>query len=597
MNSTRVVLATLLIAAAASAEVAPSLSVKEAFHAHPPAMVTAFSSVHNAATRVPVLHALPALSAEERARLTRPAATGSIQAIPVGVVRTVPGSVGLRAAAAELPSDPTAPVSGGVLDRLADDTFVWTAGFSSAGAGAIRLNLSHLEPRDASVYVYARDGEVHGPYTAAQIGDGFWTNTVFASEVFAEVRFKIAGGSQRVHLEIGELLHLEHANFAPPGGDDVRASDLRDQHSCFQQTPCVPSSEFSQSALLDRARAIGAMEYVKDGAGWVCTGGLLNDQDDSTTTPWFLTADHCISTQAVANTLEVFWDYARSSCNGAAPNKSSMPRQLGAQFVTGSEPLDFSLLRLNSTPPGSRWYLGWNAGLDLANTADIQLYRLSHPDGEPLHYSRATSLGTVDAPRYAGYVFSAAAYGAVAGGSSGSPVFTFGSDGAQVVGSLSGVNAATEADLEAYCSYEKYVVRDSGFRAAMGQMAPYLSGVPSQPQPCVPNASTTCLVNDRFSVRVTYDVGNGPQPMTAIKFTPNSGLFWFTDAGNIEVLVKMINACAFNNRFWVYSGGTTDVGVTITVTDSQSGTSKTYNNPRGTKFGTITDGDAFATCP
>ncbi|HSP34613.1 MAG TPA: hypothetical protein VLU46_09890, partial [Thermoanaerobaculia bacterium] len=69
-----------------------------------------------------------------------------------------------------------------------------------------------------------------------------------------------------------------------------------------------------------------------------------------------------------------------------------------------------------------------------------------------------------------------------------------------------------------------------------------------------------------------------------------------SDPSNIEALLKMIDACGLNAKFWVYSGGTTDQNVVITVVDTKTGTTKTYMNPKSTKFQTITDSGAFA-CP
>lgn len=574
---------------------------REAFHVHPPAVVTAFSSIHNSSDRVPGLHALGALTPQERERLT--ARDRETQAMRVGIVRTIPGRAGIDAAASQLGTEKERAFAGGWLERLSDQSYVWTTGFSSSGAGAIRLHLRNLQPANATVYVYSRSGEVHGPYNAAQIGDGFWANTVFAQEVFVEVRFRVTGETERVSLEIDDLVHMEHPEFAPPADSDLQTMDLRDTYACFQQVPCVPSTEFAMSALIDRSKGVGQMVYVEDGSSWVCTGSLLNDNDANTTTPWFLTANHCIGSNTVAGTLEVFWDYRRSTCTGVAPTKSSLPRQLGSQLMTTSSVnggFDISLLRLNSTPPGSRWYLGWNASLDAPNTANITLYRLHHPAGEPMHYSRELSIGKVSNSQPAGYIFSEVKFGASAGGSSGSPLFTFDtSNGAQVVGALNGVVAATEEDLKKYCDYNVYLKKTGAINAAWSLLAPYLSGTPTGPGPsvCTPSSTTICLQGNRFSVNVKYDVGQGLRDMTAIRYTPNSGLFWFTGDDNIEVLLKMINACSFNNRYWVYAGGTTDAGVTISVTDTRTGTVKTYTNPRGTKFGTITDGDAFATCP
>lgn len=591
----------LLGAAALPAFAAETRQVREEFHAHPPAVVTAFASIHNSSARLAMVHALGALTPQERNRLTeRDAAT---QAMKVGIVRTIPGRAGIDAAVGQLPSEKEGSFSGGHIERLADDSFVWTTGFSSAGAGAIRLHLRKLQPANATVYVYSRSGEVHGPYNAAQIGEGLWANTVFAEEVFVEVRFKVTSATERVSLDIDDLVHMEHAEFAPPVGRDIETMELRDQYPCFQQVPCVPTSEFSSSALIDRSKGVGQMVYVEDGSSWVCTGSLLNDQDANSTVPWFLTANHCIASNSTAGTLEVFWDYRRTSCSSTAPAKSTMPRQLGAQLMTTSSVdtgFDISLLRLNTTPPGSRWYFGWNAQLDAPNTSNLTMYRLHHPFGEPMHYSRETSIGKVSNNQPAGYIFSEVEFGASAGGSSGSPLFTFDStNGAQILGALNGVVGATQEDLTKYCDYDVYLKKTGSLASAFPLLSPFLTGNPTGPgpQPCVPSATTICLVNNRFSVKVDYNTGSGPQTMRAIKYTPNTGLFWFTGDDNIEILLKMIDACSFNSRFWVFVGGTTNVEVNVTVTDSQRGTVKTYRNPLGTSFGTITDTGAFATCP
>jgi hypothetical protein len=79
--------------------------------------------------------------------------------------------------------------------------------------------------------------------------------------------------------------------------------------------------------------------------------------------------------------------------------------------------------------------------------------------------------------------------------------------------------------------------------------------------------------------------------------TDDSGVFTFFDAGNIEVQLKVLNACSFSNRIWVFASGTTNVGVDITVTDTKTGTTKTYDNPLNQFFPPILDTSAFATCP
>ena len=66
---------------------------------------------------------------------------------------------------------------------------------------------------------------------------------------------------------------------------------------------------------------------------------------------------------------------------------------------------------------------------------------------------------------------------------------------------------------------------------------------------------------------------------------------------NVEVVVKVLNGCGSNSRYWTFAGGLTDVNVILTVTDMQTGAVKTYTNPQGTPFQPIQDTDAFAACP
>jgi hypothetical protein len=120
----------------------------------------------------------------------------------------------------------------------------------------------------------------------------------------------------------------------------------------------------------------------------------------------------------------------------------------------------------------------------------------------------------------------------------------------------------------------------------------------ASPQACVQNAVTLCLSAGRYQVRTTWrtssgQTGNG----NAVRLTADTGYFWFFDPNNVEMVIKVLNACGLNNRFWVFAGGLTNVQVTTTVTDTNTGTVKTYTNPLSTPFQPILDTGAFATCP
>ena len=62
-------------------------------------------------------------------------------------------------------------------------------------------------------------------------------------------------------------------------------------------------------------------------------------------------------------------------------------------------------------------------------------------------------------------------------------------------------------------------------------------------------------------------------------------------------MVKTVNACGFNNRYWAFSAGTTNVFYRLEVLDVRAGVNKIYFNYPGPPAPAVTDTAAFATCP
>jgi hypothetical protein len=114
--------------------------------------------------------------------------------------------------------------------------------------------------------------------------------------------------------------------------------------------------------------------------------------------------------------------------------------------------------------------------------------------------------------------------------------------------------------------------------------------------PCTPDANTLCSLGSRFRVTATFDAGAGGRGNANAAPLGDGGYFWFFNAANVEVLVKMIDGCGLGGHFWFFAAGLTNVNVVITVTDMQTGAVKTYTNPANTAFRPIQDTSAFA-CP
>lgn len=116
------------------------------------------------------------------------------------------------------------------------------------------------------------------------------------------------------------------------------------------------------------------------------------------------------------------------------------------------------------------------------------------------------------------------------------------------------------------------------------------TSVTPPPTACVADAQTLCIDNQpgdkRFQIRVPYSTtlggglsGNGhPIPLASLGVT-QGGIFWFFSQSNPEMLIKVINACSFNNKFWVYFAAGTNAGFHVNVTDTKTGHTVTYTNP------------------
>lgn len=115
---------------------------------------------------------------------------------------------------------------------------------------------------------------------------------------------------------------------------------------------------------------------------------------------------------------------------------------------------------------------------------------------------------------------------------------------------------------------------------------------------CLDGGPILCLNKERFRITAAWKIRPGATGAgKGARLTGDSGTFWFFDPANVELTVKVLDACASSGRYWVFLSGMTNVEVTVTVTDTKSGKVKTYFNPQNTTFVSRLDTNAFNTCP
>jgi lysyl endopeptidase len=461
----------------------------------------------------------------------------------------------------------------------------WATNVKVDGASRLRLHLSNVKlPDDAVLWVYGGNDTTAFGRELIDPSGGLWTPAAWGDTIHLELEI---GAAETASFAVDEVLELL---------DAARSVKPSDTPSCLVDVMCVTQTPLP---LDNVKRAIAHLEFVVPEGGAACSGGLVNDaQSDGT--PYLITANHCISTQSAASSLQAYFDWTYASCvSTTIPPLSSVPKASGASLLatkSADSGSDVTLLRLNSLP-ANRFLLGWTNDRTAVQTG-MTLYRISHPAPsgfgvQPQQYS--TSAVTASGPRCglvaSNFVFATNQIGGTYAGSSGAPDLL--ADG-RIAGQLFGGCAPVGHDPQAGCDAAVLNV-DGAFSASFAALQPFLN--PSAAL-CTPSATVACLDENRFSVRIDWKTSGGQTGQgQVINLTDDSVLFWFFGPNNVEVLVKVLNGCPLSNTFWVFSAAATDVEYTITVADTLAGKSKTYFHAGGSAAPAVTDTNAFATCP
>ena len=93
-----------------------------------------------------------------------------------------------------------------------------------------------------------------------------------------------------------------------------------------------------------------------------------------------------------------------------------------------------------------------------------------------------------------------------------------------------------------------------------------------------------------------HDGSSGPAQALPDLKTSESGVFWFFDEDNWELLVKVIDGCSLNGRFWVIAAATTDVAYQMTVRDLVGDQIAIYENQLGVRAPATLDLQTLTAC-
>ena len=250
--------------------------------------------------------------------------------------------------------------------------WVWRVQLASEGAYCARLHLKGLALDEGdSIFLVTpsmADWQV-GPLTGIGPFDNGEAWGLFGPGSHTRLEWFHAGNRPADRLPFGgiEYCHGYRDVFPLAAPDGGLAGGCELQPACY-------------TAWANESSATVKLVY---GGGALCSGQLVatttNDQ-----TPYCSTANHCVSTQTEANSMQFVFFNRASTCGGANATGTTVT---GSDLTDSYSTSDCTLLTVRGEIPATTWWVGWITTNPATSTASTCLH---HPSGA----AQAISFGT-----------------------------------------------------------------------------------------------------------------------------------------------------------------------------------------------------------
>ena len=265
--------------------------------------------------------------------------------------------------------------------------------------------------------------------SALEDTDLYWSPTVEGELLGIEIYAQDWDAAASLELEIGRISHIFSLTSASSVSQGVCESAPA---ACGRASSCAQGATVRLSYVAD------------DGMSYTCSGTVINDDrepSEKANNAFVYTAYHCISSQSVAESLEMQFHYADTSCTDTTLDSRHSRYYGGADLLEASLPEhDQSLVRLRK-PINAEGvcFVGWDANRPAVNTAIVGVH---HPDGGRKEWLAGQISAFESGPIMGGGTVEGArvelSEGRTEGGSSGSGLFSDNGGTQHLLGSLFG---------------------------------------------------------------------------------------------------------------------------------------------------------------
>jgi hypothetical protein len=292
----------------------------------------------------------------------------------------------------------------------------WIIEITSTAAYETRLHFKDFQlPPGARLFVASPTGDGEPTYFEGKgpFGTGeFWSPIVNGDTIHLELLDNTNNALEKSGTLPFRVISVGHVYEADAGGFGSSAA-------CELDFACYP--DYATTGKSVAMITFSDPQYI-----YVCSAALLNNLSGDFS-PLLLTAHHCISSDALANTVSVNWRFQSAFCN-APFNDSGYTSSYATLLATTYDTTDASLLQVLGSVPNTSTWAAWTT---VDPEVGSSVTGIHHPHADPKKISFGKHVDDVNPNRH--YVMWDS--GIMEPGSSGSPLFNANN---QVVGQLYG---------------------------------------------------------------------------------------------------------------------------------------------------------------
>ena len=376
-------------------------------------------------------------------------------------------------------------------DKLSGGSLVSALSVTSPGAQSVLVGLRAALPPGGELRFF---GEATGRRFAVLTPEDFpahegeatrWSPPVEGDTIGIEIVLPSGEARSALRLSLDVVAHVflpaESLSLAP------KVSNCPDLH--------VHVACRSASIHDNKENAVALIIFQQGRFSWSCSGTLLNDRGHNRR--YFLTANHCVGSAAVAGTVWARWFYQNAQCDAGGRDGRYTSTHGGTDLMATSDEYDLSLLRFRKRLPGGLTFSGWDAN---PVTTGTEVYVIHHPEGTLKKYAAGSVTGITSDRLHVRLDEGTSEHG-----SSGSGLFL--RNGGHLVGGLKGGDACASQG----------VFKFGKFEAFFPQISSWLNAPPPLPT-VVLIAGGDTVVTEGEQARFSMTVHNMP-PWTVLPVT------------------------------------------------------------------------------